>query len=63
MLKSNPVKVRFAEEVIINGQVPVSSTAHARKHTQTQTQAYKGLFDPYKHCQMVITYHVIYSSE
>lgn len=24
MLKSNPVKVRFAEEVIINGQVPVS---------------------------------------
>lgn len=24
-LKTNPVKVRFAEEVIINGQVPVSS--------------------------------------
>lgn len=23
-LKTNPVKVRFAEEVIINGQVPVS---------------------------------------
>lgn len=29
MLKSNPVKVRFAEEVIINGQVPVSSTTHS----------------------------------
>lgn len=25
-LKTNPVKVRFAEEVIINGQVPVSHT-------------------------------------
>lgn len=23
-LKSNPVKVRFAEEVIVNGQIPVS---------------------------------------
>lgn len=27
-LKTNPVKVRFAEEVIINGQVPVSHIAH-----------------------------------
>lgn len=27
-LKTNPVKVRFAEEVIINGQVPVSHTGH-----------------------------------
>lgn len=38
MLKSNPVKVRFAEEVIINGQVPVSSTAHAHtlKHKHTK---------------------------
>lgn len=26
-LKSNPVKVRFAEEVIINGQLSVSSAA------------------------------------
>ncbi|XP_035006684.1 FERM and PDZ domain-containing protein 4 isoform X1 [Hippoglossus stenolepis] len=28
MLKSNPVKVRFAEEVIINGQVPDEKTDH-----------------------------------
>lgn len=27
-LKTNPVKVRFAEEVIINGQVPVSHIGH-----------------------------------
>lgn len=30
-LKSNPVKVRFAEEVIVNGQIPVSKKTN--KHT------------------------------
>ena len=48
MLKSNPVKVRFAEEVIINGQVPVSSTTHTHAHTI--------MYDLYKQCQMVATY-------
>ncbi|XP_028319517.1 FERM and PDZ domain-containing protein 4-like isoform X3 [Gouania willdenowi] len=41
MLKSNPVKVRFAEEVIINGQVPVSAT-----HTHNPVKDNALLFMP-----------------
>lgn len=55
MLKSNPVKVRFAEEVIINGQVPVSSTAHTHTHNK-HTHAHTIMYDLYKQCQMVATY-------
>lgn len=38
-LKTNPVKVRFAEEVIINGQVPVSP--RLRKHSEGWSHGFK----------------------
>lgn len=38
-LKTNPVKVRFAEEVIINGQVPVSCSLC--KHGEERSCSFK----------------------
>lgn len=36
-LKTNPVKVRFAEEVIINGQVPVSRLCEHSEEWDSKT--------------------------
>lgn len=41
-LKTNPVKVRFAEEVIINGQIPVSYRFH--EHFKEWSRGFKIFF-------------------